>query len=131
MFNSVDRINQQIQELQRMRDNFQQVPAPQPITNVINTQSNTIDFEARYLEENEKVEDILISRKTAFIDLKNKYLKIKEPNGKITAYELILPKDEKDIKIEELEEKINELTEYIKSNAEGKPTSNDTKPSKK
>ena len=86
----------------------------QPIQNIINTQApmNNL-FMAQYLKENEQVEDMFVNHKTAFIDLKNKYLKVKDINGDITTYGLILPKDEKDIKIEELERTVNELKGMI------------------
>ena len=70
-------------------------------------------FMAQYLKENEKVEDIFVNHKTAFIDLHNKQLKIKDINGDITAYEIVLPKDEKDLKIEMLEKQIQDLKEMF------------------
>ena len=95
------------------RENIPQQPQ-QPIQNIINAQMPLNDlFMAQYLKENEKVEEMFVNHKTAFIDLKNKELKIKEVNGNITIFQLIPPKDEKDIKIEELENKINELKGMI------------------
>lgn len=96
------------------RGEFNQQPQQQPIQNIINTQMPFKElFMAQYLNENEKVEDIFVNNKTAFIDLKNKELKIKEINGNITTYGLILPKDEKDEKIEELQRQILELKGVI------------------
>lgn len=86
----------------------------QPIQNIINTQIPMNDmFTAQFLNENERVEDMFVNHKTAFIDLKNKQLKIKEINGNITTYGLIPPKDEKDEKIELLEKQIMELKGMI------------------
>ena len=86
----------------------------QPIQNIINTQMplNNL-FMAQFLKENEKVEEMFINHKTAFIDLFKKELKIKDIDGTITTYGLILPKDDKDKKIEELEKQIQELKGMI------------------
>ena len=86
----------------------------QPIQNIINTQMplNNL-FMAQFLKENEKVEEMFVNHKTAFIDLFKKELKIKDIDGTITTYGLILPKDEKDEKIEALEKQIQELKGMI------------------
>ena len=86
----------------------------QPIQNIINTQMplNNL-FMAQFLKENEKVEEMFVNHKTAFIDLFKKELKIKDIDGTITTYGLILPKDEKDEKIEALEKQIKELKGMI------------------
>lgn len=86
----------------------------QPIQNIINTQMplNNL-FMAQFLKENEKVEEMFVNHKTAFIDLFKKELKIKDIDGTITTYGLILPKDDKDIRIEELEKQIQELKGMI------------------
>lgn len=89
---------------------------PQPIQNIINTQMpmNTM-FMAQMLKPNEKVEDMFVNNRTAFIDIHNKELKIKEIDGTITTYGLILPKDEKDLQIESLKEQIADLKELIRN----------------
>ena len=86
----------------------------QPIQNIINTQMplNNL-FMAQFLKENEKVEEMFVNHKTAFIDLFKKELKIKDIDGTITTYGLIPPLDEKDKKIEELEKQIHELKGMI------------------
>lgn len=86
----------------------------QPIQNIINTQMplNNL-FMAQFLKENEKVEEMFVNHKTAFIDLFKKELKIKDIDGTITTYGLILPRDDKDKKIEELEKQIQELKGMI------------------
>lgn len=131
MFNNpqmnIDKINQQIQELERLKTGYQVMPnQPMNVFNVGNTPQ--IDFEARMLNENEKVEDLLVQRKTAFISLKNRQLSIKEINGDITTYEIILPKDEKDLKIEELERKLKDYEyEHNKTNDKRKSTNDSPK----
>lgn len=125
--NAQDKLNQ-LHTQQRM----------QPIQNIINTNSQNIEFEAKFLNENEEVENIPVTRRTAFISPKNGYLKIKELNGDITTYELIVPKDEKDLKIEglektikEMEAKINELTNINGTVDEVKESPNNGKQSGK
>lgn len=92
----------------------------QPIQNIINTQMplNNL-FMAQFLKENEKVEEMFVNHKTAFIDLFKKKLKIKDIDGTITTYGLILPKDEKDEKIEALEKQIQELKGMIVNESNG------------
>lgn len=105
--------------------NFRENNPQQPIQNIINTQMplNNL-FMAQYLKENEKVEEIFVNCKTAFIDLKNKVLKIKEVNGDITTYQLVLPKDEKDLKIEMLEQQIKRLEEMFENESNGNVATN-------
>ena len=57
----------------------------QPIQNIINTQMplNNL-FMAQFLKENEKVEEMFVNHKTAFIDLFKKELKIKDIDETIT-----------------------------------------------
>lgn len=118
----LNRIDKQIEDLQRMKASYQNMGMQPPINNIITTpiQSQSIKpiFEARFSSENPS--DILVQNKTAFIDLKNGKLSIKEVDGEIKEYYLIMPKDEKDIKIENLESKLKEmemkLNEYSKPN---------------
>ncbi len=108
MYNPMElsRIDRQIEDLQRLRASYQN--APQPINNIINTpQPVQPIFEAKFTTENPS--DIFVQNKTAFIDLKNGKLSIKETDGEIKEYFLILPKDEKDLKIESLERKLREM----------------------
>lgn len=103
-------------QLLRQKDNIdnliQQYSQPQaPVQNIINTGA---DFEAKILGDNEEAENILISKRTMFLDKKNKKLLIKELDGKISEeYEIIIPLDEKDKKIQDLENKLKEMEEKI------------------
>ena len=110
----INRIDRQIEDLQRLKASYQNMPATQPINNIINTPTPVTAqpiFEAKFTTENPA--DIYVANKTAFIDLKNGKLSIKETDGEIKEYFLILPKDEKDIKIENLERKIKEMENKI------------------
>lgn len=132
--NPIDRIDNQIKELENLRKNYQNMPQQQPIQNIINTNGSQVEFEARILNENERPSEILVSRRTAFIDLKNGVLSIKELNGDIKEYKIELPKDEKDLKIEELERRLNELSTINKygttNEKDDKPTKVDTRTTK-
>ena len=95
-------------------NNFRENQQQQPIQNIFTNQMpiNNL-FMAQFLKENEKVEEMFVNHKTAFIDLFKKELKIKDIDGTITTYGLIPPLDEKDKKIEELEKQIQELKGMI------------------
>ncbi len=86
----------------------------QPINNIFTTQMPQNDlFMAKFLKEGEIAENQFITTKTAFIDLTHKQLKIRDPQGQTTTYGLILPMDEKDLKINDLEQEIKELKERL------------------
>lgn len=124
--NPIDRIDNQIKELENLRKNYQNIPQQQPIQNIINTNGSQMEFEARILNENENPNEILVQRKTMFFEPKKGKLYIKELNGDIKEYDVVLPLDEKDLKIQELERRLNELSnayEHGSTNEENaKPT---------
>lgn len=94
---------------------FREPNQQQPIQNIINTQMPQNDlFMARFLRNGEQAENQFINGKTAFIDLTNKQLKIRDLTGEMITYGLILPLDEKDVKIQSLENEIRELKEMMK-----------------
>lgn len=113
-------------QLLRQRDSvenliqqYSQMPNQAPIQNIINQGSN-VEFEARILNDGEDISNIGITRKTLFVDEKNKKIAIKELDGSISKeYEIIIPLDEKDKKIIELENRLKEMegkiNEYSKS----------------
>lgn len=115
-----------LNQLLRQKDNIENMinqysqPQQAPVQNIINTTSS-VEFEARILkDDDDDVENIFINKKTMFLDKKNKKILIKEVDGKISeVYEIILPKDEKDLKIEELEKRLKEME--IKFNEYSKP----------
>ena len=121
-------MNQLLRQKDSIDNLIQQYSQPQaPVQNIINTGAN-LEFEARILQDNEEAENILVNRRTMFLDKKNKKLLIKELDGKISEeYEIIVPLDEKDKrildlenKLKEMEGKINEYSKFIKSNDEFK-----------
>lgn len=110
MYSPLDmsRIDRQIEDLQRLKSNFQNMGMPQqPINNIINTNNNKPIFEARFTNDN--AADIIVQNKTAFINLKNNTLTVKEVDGEMKEYQIIPPKDEKDLRIQQLENEIKTL----------------------
>lgn len=118
-----------LNQLMRQKDNIDnlinQYSQP-PVQNIINTGT---DFEARILKENEQVDNILINKRTMFLDEFNKKLTIKEVDGTISKeYDIVIPLDEKDKKILDLENKLKEMED--KFNEYSKSTRTNTKQSK-
>lgn len=104
-----------INQLMRYKDNIDNMISQMnttqqaPVQNIINTTLGT-EFEARILKDDEDVENVFINKRTMFLDKKNKRLVIKETDGKISEeYEIVIPLDEKDKKILELENRLKEM----------------------
>lgn len=111
--NMINQLLRQKDNIENMINQYSQPQAQAPVQNIINTGIPT-DFEARILKENEQIENILINKRTMFLDKQNKKLVIKEIDGKISEeYEIVVPLDEKDKKIIELEKKLKEMEEKI------------------
>lgn len=104
----------------------------QPITQNFQLANNFPNdyFMAKFLKNGEVAENQLVTTKTAFIDLTNKQLKIRDTSGETTTYGLILPLDEKDMKISSLEQEIIKLKEMInnESNANNATINESTEP---
>lgn len=118
-YNSFYNPNQpMINQLLRQKDNIDnminQYSQPQaPVQNIINA-GIPVEFEARVLKDDEDVENTFINKRTMFLDKKNKRVVIKELDGKISEeYEIVLPLDEKDKKIIELEQRLKEMEEKV------------------
>lgn len=115
--------NQLMNQLYRQRDNIENLitqysqPQPQaPVQNIINTTQtpSQMEIEGKILKPKEDVSNILVNTRTIFIDETNSKVYIKEIDGTLSkTYDIIIPKDEKDLKIEELEKKLKELEEKI------------------
>lgn len=115
-----------LNQLMRQKDNIdnlinQYSQPQQPIQNIINTGT---DFEARLVKNGEDVSNIFINKRTMFLDESAKKVYIKELDGTISKeYEIVIPLDEKDKKILELESKLKEMEGKINEHA--KPISTD------
>lgn len=115
MFNNnfmLDKLTRQKEEIENLMKAYQNPQTPMNVFNVGNTPQ--VDFEARIIGKDEKPSEIMVQRKTAFICLENALLTIKEINGDITEYQIIIPKTPQEIENEELKTKIKELEEQIK-----------------
>ena len=128
-FSNQSMLNQLFRQKDNIENLISQYSQPQaPVQNIINT-SNSTDFEARILKENEQIENILINKRTMFLDETNKKLTIKELDGTISKeYKIVIPLDEKDKKILELENKLKEMEDKI--NEHSKPSSTNNKQQK-
>ena len=113
----IERIDNQIKELENLKKNYQQPP----INNIINPQMpiNNNLAEIRVLNDGEDVINIAISTKTIFIG--DTEIALKSPDGNLQKWQVkkIFPIDKKDQRINELENKLKEmeakLNEYSKS----------------
>ena len=109
----MNQLLRQRDSVENLINQYSQMPTQAPIQNIINQGSN-LEFEARILKDNEDLNNIAINRRTLFVDEKNKKVSIKELDGTISKeYEIIVPLDEKDLKIEELEKRLKEMEEKI------------------
>ena len=109
--------NQLLRQKEQIENLIQQYNQPTPIQNFINTTG--LDFEAKILTNGEDISNIMINRRTLFVDEKNHKVVVKEMDGTISKeYEIVVPKDEKDLKIEELEKKLQEMEERINEHDE-------------
>lgn len=128
--NMINQLNKQRENIDNLINQYsQQQP---PVQNIINTIPTT-EFEARVLKDNEEISNVFVNRKTMLLDKKNKKLYIKEINGDITEqYDIVIPLDEKDMKIQSLEDEIKELRRLIVNDTKPNNTNvNGTNPTKK
>ena len=106
---SLDNLNKQIAELERLRTQMQQ---PAPIT-----QNFQIAPSAgiRYANSIEEVQKSFVVADTPFFSRDLSVLWVKNTKGEIKSYELneIVEKDDKDIQISLLQQQINELKGMI------------------
>ena len=132
-YNNIAMMNQlyrQKENIENMINQYSQNVAQPPVQNIINTTGTTSEIDVKFLKNNEDISNVIISKKTLFIDENNAKISIKETDGTISkVYDIIIPKDEKDLKIEELEKKLRELEERVNDKStKSTITSNDVKP---
>ena len=125
--------NSYINQLYRQKDNIENMIAQYsqqpPVQNIINTTNSNSDIDIKFLNPNDDISNIIITKKTLFIDEPKAKISLKEVDGTISkSYDIIIPKDPKDLKIEELEKKIEELEGKINvQSTDTVVTSNDVK----
>ena len=109
--NSIDRINNQINELESMKKQLQQ-PIQQPTNLTQNFQISPTNHEViRYANAIDEVQRDIVMGDTPYFSKDMSVVWIKNTTGDIKTYELneIIPKDEKDLQIELLQIQIEEL----------------------
>ena len=113
--NNLDRINYQIAELEKMKQQMQQ-PISQPITQNFQLAPTNHDV-IKYANSMEDVEKSVVVGDTPFFSKDMSVVWIKNTKGEIKAYELteIIPKDNKDLMIESLQAQINEMKGMIRN----------------
>jgi methionine synthase I (cobalamin-dependent) len=114
---NIDRINAQINELENMKKQIQQPVQPTNLTQ--NFQISPTNREViKYANSMDDVQKEYIVGDTPYFSKDLSVVWIKSTNGNIKTYELteIVPKDEKDIKIEYLQAQIEELKKGILNN---------------
>lgn len=115
---SIDRINSQIAELEKMKAQIptQQMQQPTNLTQNFQIAPNTNQASIRYANSIEEVERDIVIGDTPYFSKDLSVLWIKSAKGDIKAYELteIVEKDEKDLLIESLQYQLNQLTNTVK-----------------
>ena len=117
---SVDRINSQIAELEKLKSQIPQVsiPTQQPTNLTQNFQlASTNNNIMRYADNIDEVKKNIVISETPFFSKDMSVMWLKNTNGDIKSYTLaeIIEKDEKDIMIESLQLKLNEMEEKIRN----------------
>jgi hypothetical protein len=115
---SLDRINTQIAELEKMRTQIQQPIAP-PTSLTQNFQLAPTNRDViKYAASMEEVQKDMVMGDTPYFAKDMSVVWIKNTKGEIKTYELneIMPKDEKDLKIEYLQAQIEELKKGMVNN---------------
>lgn len=111
---SIDRINSQIAELERIKSQIPQQQVQQPITQNFQLAPTTNDV-IRYANSMDEVQKNIVIGDTPYFSKDMSIVWIKNTKGEIRTYELneIIQQDEKDVQIEVLKAKISELERKI------------------
>ena len=132
---SIDRINNQIAELEKMKAQIPPAPITQPTNVTQNFQLAPTNREViKYASSLEEVQKDMVIGDTPYFSKDMSILWVKNTKGEIKSYELkeIVQKDEKDLKIDFLMAQIEELKKGIENakpvNDNANKSSEDTKP---
>lgn len=114
---NVDRINNQIAELEKIKQQMQQPMTPTNLTQNFQIAPTNHDV-MKYANSMEEVTKYMVIGDTPFFSKDMSVVWIKNAKGEIKTYELneIVAKDDKDIKIEFLMTQIEELKKGINKN---------------
>lgn len=114
---NIDRLNEQINSLERMKAQIQQPPVQQPITQNFQIAPTNRDV-IRYAGSIDEVQRDMVIGDTPYFSKDMSVVWIKNTKGEIKTYELneVVLKDEKDMKIDFLMAQIEELKKEMKKN---------------
>ena len=115
---NLDRINAQINELEKIKSQMQQpIQTPTNLTQNFQLAPTNRDV-IRYATSMEEVQRDAVLGETPYFSKDMSVVWIKNTKGEIKTYELneIVPKDDKDLKIEYLQAQIEELKKGMKKN---------------
>ena len=110
--NMRDRIDNQIQQVAQQQQSMQPIPMQQPsINQTFQLSPNTQNSNMKLVNDIEDVKKEIVITDTYFLTKNMSNLWIKNTKGEIRTFtvEEIIPKDEKDLLIEDLQRQINEL----------------------
>lgn len=113
---SIDRINTQISELEKLKNQIPQTTMQHPTNLTQNFQLTPSNNAAiRYVESIDDVQKSFVIVDTPFFSKDLSFLWIKNTKGEIKSYSIteIIQKDEKDLQIESLQAQIDELKGMI------------------
>ena len=116
---SLDRINSQMAELQRMKEQLQQPVQPTPTNLTQNFQISPTNRDViRYAGSIDEVQRDMVIGDTPYFSKDMSVVWIKNTKGDIKTYELdeIIPMDDKDLQIQYLQSEIEELKGKIEMN---------------
>lgn len=115
---NIDRINNQIAELEKMKSQIPNLQQPTPTNLTQNFQLTPQYNQMRYVNSLEDVKKEVVVVDTPFFSRDLSVLWLKNTKGDIRGFELneIIPKDNKDMQIEFLQQQIEELRKEIKHN---------------
>ena len=113
---TVDRINAQMNELERMKQQLQQPVQPTNLTQNFQLAPTNRDV-IKYANSIDEVQRDMVIGDTPYFSKDLSVVWIKNTKGEIRTYELteIIAKDDKDIQIEMLQAQINEMKGMIKN----------------
>ena len=127
---ALDRINSQMAELEKQKSQLQQIPVQQPTNLTQNFQLAPSNSDViRYANSIDEVQKNIVLGDTPYFSKDMSIVWVKNTQNQIKTYELkeIVPKDEKDIQIELLQEQIEELRKEMKKNEQYDTNANSAK----
>ncbi len=128
---NIDRLNEQINNLERMKAQMQQ-PQPTNLTQNFQLAPSNRDV-IRYANSIDEVQRDMVIGETPYFSKDMSIVWIKNIKGEIKTYELkeIVPMDERDLLIQNLQMQVNELRKEVKTNAKSIDTNDDESNSSK